>query len=174
MKEHERNKATKPWSEDRPMNYYSDCADRPRPCPWVGCKHHLLLDVNEETGTIVLNVGRTTIPGGVRGRRITETRRANGIPVKLSTPGARDVQAKLLDHAVGKLFDEFDGIIEGSGKMTCVLDCVEGGDTHTLEEVGELFGVTRERIRQIESRGRRKLKVLADEGKCDEWTEMKR
>lgn len=26
-----------------------------RPCPWVGCKHHLYLDVNEETGSIRIN-----------------------------------------------------------------------------------------------------------------------
>lgn len=32
-----------------------DCRDAPRPCPFVGCKHHLYLDVNPETGTIKLN-----------------------------------------------------------------------------------------------------------------------
>lgn len=26
-----------------------------RPCPFVGCKHHLYLDVNPETGTIKFN-----------------------------------------------------------------------------------------------------------------------
>lgn len=30
-----------------------DCADGPRPCPWVACRHHLYLDVND-TGTIIL------------------------------------------------------------------------------------------------------------------------
>ena len=29
---------------------------------------------------------------------------------------------------------------------------LEGGATHTLEETGKMFGVTRERIRQIEAR----------------------
>jgi len=32
-----------------------DCRDGPRPCPWVGCRHHLYLDVNEETGSIKIN-----------------------------------------------------------------------------------------------------------------------
>ncbi len=26
-----------------------------RPCPWVGCKHHLYLDVNPKTGSITIN-----------------------------------------------------------------------------------------------------------------------
>lgn len=25
-----------------------DCEDGPRPCPWVGCRHHLLVDVGED------------------------------------------------------------------------------------------------------------------------------
>ena len=32
----------------------------------------------------------------------------------------------------------------------------------TLEEVGQLFDVTRERIRQIETKGKRKLRAFAD------------
>ncbi len=33
-----------------------DCDEDPgRPCPWVGCSHHLYLDVNPETGAITFN-----------------------------------------------------------------------------------------------------------------------
>jgi hypothetical protein len=39
---------------DRPHTR-SDCADGPRPCPHVSCRHHLYLDVNPNTGTIKLN-----------------------------------------------------------------------------------------------------------------------
>jgi len=35
---------------------------------------------------------------------------------------------------------------------------LEDGTEHTLEEVGELFAVTRERIRQIEAKALRKLR----------------
>jgi hypothetical protein len=31
------------------------CAEGPRPCPFVACRHHLYLDVAPETGTIKLN-----------------------------------------------------------------------------------------------------------------------
>lgn len=32
-----------------------ECRDAMRPCPWVGCKHHLFLDVNPDTGSIKMN-----------------------------------------------------------------------------------------------------------------------
>ena len=35
---------------------------------------------------------------------------------------------------------------------------LEDGKSRTLEEVGQLFGVTRERIRQIEAKALRKLR----------------
>lgn len=32
-----------------------DCLKMPRPCPFVTCRHHLLLDVNPESGAIWMN-----------------------------------------------------------------------------------------------------------------------
>ncbi len=32
-----------------------DCVEGERPCPWMGCRHHLALDVDPETGAIKLN-----------------------------------------------------------------------------------------------------------------------
>lgn len=31
-----------------------DCAGGPRPCPWVGCRHHLFLTVDARTGHVHL------------------------------------------------------------------------------------------------------------------------
>lgn len=79
-----------------------------RPCPFVSCKHHLYLDVNDRTGSIKLNFP---------------------------------------DLEVWELPE------------TCALDIADRGGI-TLEEVGEIMNLTRERIRQLETRGLAKLKAL--------------
>lgn len=83
--------------EPRPKTR-AECIDAVRPCPWIGCRHHLYMDVNPETGGM-----------------------------KINHPG-RDV----------------DEIPE-----TCALDVADRGGA-TLEEIGAMLGITRERARQIE------------------------
>ena len=51
-------------------------------------------------------------------------------------------------------------------KHTCALDVAERGGI-TLEEVGEIMNLTRERIRQVEVRGLLKLKMLTPVGVDD-------
>ncbi len=46
-------------------------------------------------------------------------------------------------------------------QYTCALDVAEKGGI-TLEEVGEIMNLTRERIRQVETRGLEKLKVATE------------
>lgn len=79
----------------------ADCADIPRPCPFLSCRHHLYLDVNPRTGS-----------------------------VKFNFPGKEPWELE----------------------ETCALDVAEKGGV-TLERVGELSNLTRERVRQIETRG---------------------
>lgn len=43
-----------PAGAERPRTR-GDCADGARPCPWVGCRHNLLIDVHPETGSIQIN-----------------------------------------------------------------------------------------------------------------------
>jgi len=35
----------------------ADCRDGVRPCPYVGCRYHLFLDFNEDSGSITYNFG---------------------------------------------------------------------------------------------------------------------
>ncbi len=83
-----------------------DCQSAQRPCLFVSCKHHLYLDVNQDTGSIKFNFP---------------------------------------DKEVWEM------------KETCALDVADRGGI-TLEEVGEILNLTRERIRQVEVKGLTKLR----------------
>ena len=48
---------------------------------------------------------------------------------------------------------------------------LEDGSEHTLEEVGQSFAVTRERIRQIEAKALRKLRHPARRGRLTDFME---
>ena len=48
---------------------------------------------------------------------------------------------------------------------------IGGMDEHTLEEVGQIFGVTRERIRQIEARALMKLRDQGQTGRLATFAE---
>jgi len=76
----------------------AECAEGPRPCPFVSCKHHLFIDVSPRTGAIKLNFP---------------------------------------DLEVWDLGE------------SCALDIADKGGT-TLEDVGAIMNLTRERIRQVE------------------------
>jgi RNA polymerase primary sigma factor len=62
---------------------------------------------------------------------------------------------QILKEYVGGILQDLDPREQKILKMRFGL---EDGVTHTLEEVGEEFGVTRERIRQIESKALEKIR----------------
>lgn len=80
-----------------------ECADGVRPCPWVGCRHHLYLDHDAEHDAIRYN--------------------------------EPDVEPWDME-------------------LSCSLDVAEAveGVGITLEDVGTILGLTRERIRQLQQR----------------------
>ena len=88
----------------------AECADGPRPCPYVSCKHHLYIDVSPRTGAIKLNFP--------------------------------DLEVWELNES-------------------CALDVADRGGT-TLEDVGAIMNLTRERIRQVEVKALAKLEALRD------------
>lgn len=59
------------------------------------------------------------------------------------------------NHAIQLTFGDHD---VDEIPETCSLDVAERG-AHTLHEVGEILGITRERLRQIEETGMRKLQT---------------
>lgn len=90
-----------------------------RPCPFVSCKHHLYLDVNERSGSIKVN---------------------------------------------------FPEIEVWDLPNSCALDIADRGEK-TLEEVAEIVNLTRERIRQLETRGLEKLRALNVLAELQDWAE---
>jgi Sigma-70, region 4 len=85
-----------------------ECAEGPRPCPFVSCQHHLFVDVSPRTGAIKLN---------------------------------------------------FPDIEVWQMGESCALDIADRGGT-TLEDVGAIMNLTRERIRQVEVRALAKLQAV--------------
>lgn len=63
---------------------------------------------------------------------------------------------KLLKNHVGEVLQE---LTPREQKILKIRFGLEDGVTHTLEEVGQEFGVTRERIRQIEAKALEKIRV---------------
>jgi hypothetical protein len=86
----------------------AECAEGPRPCPFVSCQHHLFVDVSPRTGAIKLN---------------------------------------------------FPDIEVWQMGESCALDIADRGGT-TLEDVGAIMNLTRERIRQVEVRALAKLQAV--------------
>lgn len=67
---------------------------------------------------------------------------------------------ELLDKLSGEgLLKEIRGLLtDKEFTIVCMRNGVIGGREHTLEEVGQVFNVTRERIRQVEAKAYRKLR----------------
>ncbi len=82
----------------------AECVDAPRPCPFIGCRHHLALEVG-----------------------------SNG-------------SLHFAPHDIEDM------------RQTCALDVADAGGA-TLEIIGDLLGVTRERVRQIEASGLARIRA---------------
>lgn len=160
--------AERPWTDERPRNYFEDCVGRPRPCPWIGCKFNLLLDI-KENGTIIVNAGRTTVLAekvdGVRQRPIELTRRVNVIPLKaLSIKRFHkedSYYAQQIDRGEEAIFTALHSAV-WTEAPTCLLDLAEQGGM-TLEATGDILNITRERVRQLEVKALAKLNSEAGE-----------
>ena len=66
-----------------------------------------------------------------------------------------------------------DVLVEGMsslGVSNCVLDIVENGNSFTLEETGDILNITRERVRQIESKALLRIKGNSDDD-MESWEE---
>lgn len=70
-----------------------------------------------------------------------------------------------------QIFKVLDTLTERERKVIMMRFGLEDGKEHTLEDVGRYFNVTRERIRQIEAKARRKLKQSSRSGHLKDYWE---
>lgn len=90
------------------------------------------------------------------------------IPDNTQSPPLEETSQQLMKEEIAKVLSELD---EREQKVLSMRFGLEDGRTHTLEEVGKEFHVTRERIRQIEAKALHKLRHPTRSGKLKEYLE---
>ena len=115
---------------------------------------------------------------GMSVKRVMRARKAAREAVSLDLPVGEDGDtflgdlvadrdAPALEDAVSEsllreqLWEALDGLGDRESRVLRLRYGLDDGQPQTLEEVGKVFGVTRERIRQIEAKALRKLRQPA-------------
>ena len=118
--------------------------------------------------------------------KITEIRKIKQNPTSLATPIGEEKDSKLQDiipddwsqspeeyatseYLKNQLHDILDSLQDRERRVLSLRFGLEDGVSRTLEEVGKEFGVTRERIRQIEAKALKKLKEKSAQQKLDDY-----
>ncbi len=125
---------------------------------------------------------------GLTAERVREIQKISQEPVSLETPIGEEEDSQLGDFIEDdaaivppdaasfsmlqeQLAKVLDGLAERERKVISLRFGLEDGHPHTLEEVGREFGVTRERIRQIESKTLAKLRHPSRSSKLKDYLE---
>ncbi len=125
---------------------------------------------------------------GLTAERVREIQKISQEPVSLETPIGEEEDSQLGDFIEDdaavvppdaasfsmlqeQLSKVLDGLAERERKVIALRFGLEDGHPRTLEEVGREFGVTRERIRQIESKTLAKLRHPSRSSKLKDYLE---
>lgn len=118
--------------------------------------------------------------------KIVEIKKIKQNPTSLSTPIGEEKDSKLQDiipddwsqspedyataeYLKNQLHTILDSLQDRERRVLSLRFGLEDGVSRTLEEVGKEFGVTRERIRQIEAKALKKLKEKSAQQKLDDY-----
>ena len=118
-------------------------------------KVHHIMEISQETVSLEAPVGDDDDEASVLGEFIEDDR--------MLTP-AQEVDRRILRDQLRGILEDLSPREQKILKMRFGLD---DGITHTLEEVGKEFGVTRERIRQIEAKSFEKIRQHAHAKKIE-------
>jgi hypothetical protein len=111
----------------------AECRDEARPCPWVGCRHHLLLEVAKTRPT-----AKESRAMSLRLNRATPGRTLGGRRPGLRSSAAAEIVRAWIDEAVELL---------SYMPYTCSLDVVDAfPDGLSPRRVGWLLAVTEQAI----------------------------
>jgi hypothetical protein len=137
------------WERDhlaaRPK-HRGECESGPRPCPWMSCRFHTALDVDEENGSI-----KEVFPDF----RILEEPDGDGL---------ERLQAHVGTCALDIVADHDDGT-GGIGGLVQLYQLASAGkplgqtNGMTIEETGKAFGLSIERVRQIGSQAMQDVRI---------------
>ncbi len=118
--------------------------------------------------------------------KVAEIRKIKQNPTSLATPIGEEKDSKLQDviaddwsqspeeyataeYLKNQLKDILDTLQDRERRVLSLRFGLDDGVSRTLEEVGKEFGVTRERIRQIEAKALKKLKEKSAQQKLDDY-----
>ncbi|MGB9766816.1 MAG: sigma-70 family RNA polymerase sigma factor [Sulfurihydrogenibium sp.] len=80
----------------------------------------------------------------------------------LSKKGTEDIEKEILENTLKKELESMLNVLDEREREIIKLRYgLEGNEPKTLEEVGEMLGISRERVRQLEQRALKKLKSIA-------------
>jgi transposase len=105
--------------------------------------------------------GKSPVDRGKQGLKRSTLVDANGIPIGAIAAPANHHDTRLLDGTLATL-ERLDSLPERERQVIELRYGLRGHEPLTLEEVGRAFGVTRERVRQIENNTLKKLKQLPE------------
>jgi RNA polymerase primary sigma factor len=147
---------------------------------------------NKVTSTLTIKLGRPPKDEEIAKEmdieleKVAEIRKIKQNPTSLATPIGEEKDTKLLDilpdewsqspedyatseFLKNQLHEVMDTLQDREKRVLSLRFGLEDGVSRTLEEVGKEFGVTRERIRQIEAKALRKLKEKSSQKKLNDY-----
>ncbi len=115
-----------------------------------------VLEITEEQLQQLLQVRRQSLSLNVRVGREEDTELVDLLEDNNARSPEAQMSERMMRQEIAEVLSEV--LTEREKEIVCLRYGIETGETHTLEEVGNIFNLSRERVRQIQTRAMRKLR----------------